>query len=81
MYKTALSIERAVRSQGYMENKMPEERKLIKVIMEYDNGDKEYIEGDDVTKWQNAINGAIMLDYTHRRYTQNVLKDVIWKKL
>ena len=37
-----------------------EERQLIKVIMEYDNGEKEYIEGNDTTKWQNALNGACL---------------------
>lgn len=55
-------------------------RKLTKVIMEYDNGEKEYIEGDDVEKWQEALNGAIVIDFTHGGHAQNVLKDIVWRK-
>ena len=57
------------------------ERKLIKVIMEYDNGDIEYIEGNDVTKWQDTLNSTIVLDYIHGRQSQNILKDIIWRKM
>ena len=57
------------------------ERKLTKVTMEYDNGDKEYIEGDDAEKWQRALNGAIVLDFTHRGHTQDILKDIIWRRI
>lgn len=57
------------------------ERKLLKVIMEYDNGDKEYIEGDDVEKWQKALNGAIVLDFTHRGHAQDILKDIVWRRV
>lgn len=57
-----------------------EDRKLKKVVMEYDNGDIEYIEGDDVERWQNAINSAIVLAYVHGSSTQDVLKDIVWKK-
>ncbi len=49
--------------------------------MEYDNGDNEYIEGTDVEKWQNALNGAIVLDFTHRGYAQDVLKDITWRRI
>lgn len=56
-------------------------RKLIKVVMEYDNGNREYIEGNDVEKWQKAINSAIVLDYTHGRHAQEILRDVVWKRL
>lgn len=63
-------------------NKMPDtERKLIKVTMEYDNGDKEYICGEDATKWLDALNSAIMLDFTHGRHAQDKLKDIAWKKV
>ncbi len=57
------------------------ERKLLKVIMEYDNGDKEYIEGNDVEKWQKALNDAIVLDFTHRGHAQDVLKDIVWRRV
>lgn len=57
------------------------ERNLIKVIMEYDNGDREYIDGDDVKRWQSAVNGAIILDYTHGAHAQEALNSVVWKKL
>lgn len=67
--------------ENISENKMSEERKLIKVIMEYDNGDKEYIEGDDVEKWQKALNGAILLDFTHGKHAQDILKDIIWRRV
>lgn len=59
---------------------MSEERKLTKVIMEYDNGDIEYIEGDDVEKWQKALNNALFIDYTHRGHTQDILKDIVWRR-
>lgn len=57
------------------------ERELTKVIMEYDNGDIEYIEREDVEKWQKAVNSAIVLDYTHRGNAQKLLKEINWKKL
>ena len=57
------------------------ERKLIKVLVEYDNGDKEFIDGDNVEKWQKATTQALTLDFSHSGYAQNLLKDVIWKKV
>ena len=62
-------------------NMTDKERKLTKVIMEYDNGDREYIDGEDVEKWQKAINSAIVLDYTHGGNAQKLLKEINWKKL
>jgi hypothetical protein len=56
-------------------------RRLIKVCCQYDNGDKEYIEGDDVEKWQGAFNSAIALDFSHRGYAQDVLKDIVWRRV
>lgn len=56
-----------------------EERKLIKITMEYDNGDKQYIEGDDAERWLEALNSTIVLDYTHRGHAQNILKDMTWR--
>ncbi len=58
-----------------------EERKLIKIIMEYDNGDKQYIEGDDAERWLKALNSTIVLDYTHRGHAQNILKDITWRNV
>lgn len=55
--------------------------KLIKVIMEYDDGSKEYIEGNDVEKWQKALNSALVLDFTHEGGSRDILKTVTWKKL
>lgn len=49
--------------------------------MEYDNGDREYIEREDVEKWQKAVNSAIVLDYTHGGNAQKLLKEINWKKL
>lgn len=60
---------------------MTEERKLIKVTMEYDDRDNVYIEGNDVKKWQEALNSAITLDYIHGGHSQDVLKDITWKKI
>ncbi len=57
------------------------DRKLIKVVVEYDNGDKEFIEGGDVEKWQKATTQALTLDFSHSGYAQNLLKDVKWKKI
>lgn len=56
-------------------------RKLIKVVMEYDNGDREYIEGNETIKWLDALNSAVMLDFIHGGRAQNILKDIVWKKL
>ena len=56
-------------------------RKLVKVTMEYENGDKVYIEGEDAKIWQDAMNGAITRDYTHGAHCQEMLKNVNWKKL
>ncbi len=58
-----------------------EEDKLIKVIMIYEDGHFEYIEGDDVEKWKNALNSALILDLTHGGGAQEILKDIIWKKV
>lgn len=49
--------------------------------MEYDNGEQEYIEGDDATKWQDALNAAILIDFTHGSHAQGILKNIVWKKL
>lgn len=57
------------------------ERKLTKVVMEYDNGDKVYIEGNDVEKWQKALNNAIAIDFTHGKHAQNILKDIVWRRV
>jgi len=54
---------------------------LIKIVMEYDNGEKKYIEGDDVEKWQKVLNSAITLDFTHGGAAQEILKTITWKKL
>lgn len=56
-------------------------RKLSKVILEFDNGEKEYIDGDDLKKWQDAIDSAIVLDFTHRGCTQKLLGEITWKKM
>lgn len=56
-------------------------RKLVKVVVEYDNGDKEFIKGDDVEKWEKATTSALILDFSHGGYSQNLLKDVVWKKV
>lgn len=57
------------------------EGKLIKIVMEYDDGTKKYIDGDDVGKWQRAINSAIVNSHIHGSDVQNSLKDITWKKL
>jgi hypothetical protein len=60
---------------------MNDERKLIKAVLEYSNGDKEYIEGDEAENWIDALNSAILLDFTHGGHTQKVLKNITWKKV
>lgn len=57
------------------------EKKLVKVTMEYDDGSKEYIDGDDVGKWQGALNSAVAIDSTKEGGAQDILKKVTWKKL
>lgn len=67
-----------------MENnveKKIENKKLKKIIMEYDNGDINYIEGDDVKKWEDSINSAIFLSHIHGSSIQEVLKEIEWKKI
>lgn len=58
-----------------------DERKPKRVLIEYDNGDKEFIEGDDVEKWQKATDQAIILDFNHGGHAQTLLKDIIWKNV
>jgi hypothetical protein len=60
---------------------MDNERKLMRVIIEYDNGEKEYIEGEDAENWNNALNGAILIDFNHGGRVQKILKNITWKKL
>lgn len=58
-----------------------EQRKLIKVTVEFSNGEKEFIEGDDVDNWKKATTSALTLDFSHGGYAQNLLKDIVWKKV
>jgi hypothetical protein len=58
---------------------MDNRRKLTKVTIEYNNGDKEYIEGDDAENWSNVLDGAIVKDFTHGGRAQKVLKNITWK--
>lgn len=56
--------------------------KPIKVIMQYDDGDNRYIEGDDVEKWLNALDSAIMFAHIHNKPDiHDTLKSIIWTKM
>ncbi len=58
-----------------------ENRKLKKVIMEYDNGDVQSIEGEYAERWIDAINSAIFQSHIHGSSIQDVLKEIEWKKM
>lgn len=57
------------------------EKRVIRIIMEYDNGEKIFIEGDDAKKWNEALNDAIFVDRLHGGNIQNILKSILWEKL
>lgn len=48
--------------------------------MEFDNGDKEYLDGDDAQIWLEALNSAIVNDFVHDGKTQEMLKKLSWKR-
>ncbi len=54
---------------------------MVERNVEFDNGDIEFIEGDDVDNWKKATTSALTLDFTHGGYAQNFLKDIVWKKV
>ena len=41
------------------------ERKLIKVTLEYDDGEVRSLSGDVAALWLKEVNGAIMMDFVH----------------
>lgn len=53
---------------------------LIKVIMEYNNGERQYIDGEDAKRWQGALDSAIVIAYIHGADVQDILKSIVWKK-
>lgn len=59
---------------------MAEKKKLTKVILEFDNGDKEYLEENDAQIWLEALNSAVVNDFIHGGKTQEKLKKLSWKK-
>jgi hypothetical protein len=44
---------------------MDKQKKLIKVTMEYSDGEVSYLDGEDAAKWESAANGVIMFNYAH----------------
>ena len=59
---------------------MAEKKKLTKVILEFDNGYKKYLEGNDAQIWLDALDSAIVNDFVHGGKTQEILKKLSWKK-
>jgi len=41
------------------------EKQLVKVILEYDDGSKRYIDGDDIKKWKKANEACVSLYHAH----------------
>lgn len=57
------------------------EKRVVKVIMEYDDGDKIFIEGDDVQIWKNALNDAVFNDQIHGGNLKDILNSIVWSRL
>jgi len=41
------------------------DKKLIKVIFEYGDGSKKILEGEELVKWENEMNSALVLKWSH----------------
>ena len=41
------------------------QRKLVRVELEYDNGEVTTLKGDEAAKWLEAVNGAVMNAWVH----------------
>lgn len=41
------------------------ERNLIKVTFAYDDGDVEYLDGEDLKKWEDAANFSATMSHIH----------------
>lgn len=53
---------------------------LVKVTMQYNNGEVQYIDGEDVKRWQDALDTTMAVAYIHDTDVQTVLKGIVWKK-
>ena len=53
------------------------EKKLIKITLEYDNGDVSYLEGSEAERWSKAVDGAIVMNAIHG----NEFPEFKWKKV
>lgn len=57
-----------------------DQSKIKRVIMENENGTVSYLEGEDLTLWEKAMNGLVTLGFTHGEQGQKELKQIKWKK-
>lgn len=48
-----------------MNSKEPKEKKLVKVTMEYDNGEVQTLKGKEAQEWIDWLNGSLMMSYIH----------------
>lgn len=57
---------------------MKPEKKLVKVIMEYDDGTSKYIDGEEVEKWDKAAIATAVLYISH--FGKTGFEDIKWKQ-
>jgi len=60
--KEKVNKKEAVKKEEVKDEKM---KKLIKIVMEFDNGVVQYLEGEDAKSWHDAVNGAISNAWIH----------------
>lgn len=51
-----------------------------RVIFENQDGTVSYLEGDSARLWNDAVSGAIMIDFVHGASAQKKLKSIEWKE-
>lgn len=57
------------------------DKRVVKVVMEYNDGEKIFIEGDDVEIWKNALNDAVFIDQIHGGNLKDILNSIVWARL
>jgi hypothetical protein len=57
---------------------MKPEKKLGKVVFEYDDGTSKYIDGEELEKWVKAVDGTAVLFHTH--FGKTGFEDIKWKQ-
>ena len=52
-------------------------KKLLKVTMEYDDGEIQTLEGEQAQQWEKELNGAVTMNWVHGHH----MPQFKWKKI